>query len=394
LTTAGHETTASSAALSDFREKVRQWLSTVEIPADTPDLATRFTRLRDWQRVLYAAQLVAVWWPVQWGGRGLTPLHQLVLNEELCRVRAPQPIGLIGLDVVGPSIAKFGTDQQRALLPALLAGEQIWCQGFSEPDAGSDLASIRTSARREGDEFIVSGQKVWTSWGHYADLCALLVRTGGAPGRHGISYLIVDMRSPGITVRPIRQMTGESEFSEIFFDDVHVPVENLVGEVDDGWQIAMDTLSHERGTFALRRQVEITVAFNKCIDALGRSRAEGVPGPSERQIESVGRSCVALEVLNAQNRNTMLRMAKTQAPTALDSIDKLILNRVEQQVFRAMYEFLGPAGGTNADDSWGLDAATMTGEYLYSRAISIYGGTDQIQRNIVAERLLGLPKGA
>ncbi len=384
----------AAADLSAFRDEVRRWLSTAEIPADTPDLRARFWRLRDWQRALYGAQLVGIWWPREWGGRGLSPMHQLVLNEELCRMNAPQPIGLIGLEVVGPSIAQFGNDSQRALLPALLAGEQIWCQGFSEPDAGSDLASIRTSARREGDEYVVSGQKVWTSWGHFADLCALLVRTGGGPGRRGISYLIVDMRSAGITVRPIRQITGESEFSEIFFDEVRVPVENVVGEVDDGWRIAMDTLSHERGTFALRRHVEITVAFNKCIDAMRRHQGDGRRPPSDGEVESIGRSFVALAVLGAQNRSTMQRMTRSRVPTALDSIDKLVLNRVEQQVFRSLYEFLGPMGGTDSFDSWGLNATAVTADYLYSRAISIYGGTDQIQRNIVAERLLGLPKGA
>jgi alkylation response protein AidB-like acyl-CoA dehydrogenase len=382
----------TSEELQAYRLRVRAWLDTVEVPALTGDLETRFVRLRQWQRVLYAAGFMGVSWQQAWGGQGLTPLHQLVLNEELCRARAPQPIGLIGLDVVGPSIAKYGTVEQQALLPQLLAGDDIWCQGFSEPEAGSDLAAIQTTADLRGDHFVVSGQKTWTSWGHLADRCALLARGSEGLGRRGLLYLIVDLEAPGITRRPIRQMTGESEFCELFFDEVVVPVENLVGQVNQGWEIAMDTLSNERGSYALRRRAEISTAFDDAVDTLRACVADDLGSVPTRVLESVGGSTVALALLGARNRDTVRRMMRTPGPSPLDSVDKLVLTWTEQEVFRSLYELLGPSAMTNATTEWGLDAASITREYLYSRAASIYGGTEQIQRNIVAERLLGLPK--
>ncbi|HEY6789530.1 MAG TPA: acyl-CoA dehydrogenase family protein, partial [Trebonia sp.] len=377
--------------LQDYRLKARTWLGSVAIPAASGDLDDRFVRLRDWQRVMHGAGYVGVSWPRSWGGRGLTPLHQLVLNEELSRARAPQPIGLIGLDVVGPSIAKYGTSSQRELLPKLLAGEHIWCQGFSEAGAGSDLAAIATKATRDGEHFVISGSKIWTSWGHKADQCALLARTDGK-GYRGLTYLIVDMRTPGISVRPIRQMTGESEFCQIFFDDVVVPASNVVGQVGQGWEIAMDTLSHERGSYALRRRVEIGVSFDDAADAIAATARIDPGAVPVRLLEVLGRSVVALEVLSAQNRATAQRMMRAPGPSPLDSVDKLVLTWAEQRVFRSIYEFLGPAALTNTTTDLGLDAARVTGDYLYSRAASIYGGSKQIQLNIVAERLLGLPR--
>jgi alkylation response protein AidB-like acyl-CoA dehydrogenase len=377
--------------LQDYRLEARTWLGSVAIPTPAGGLEDRFVRLRDWQRVMHSAGYVGVSWPRSWGGQGLTPLHQLVLNEELSRVHAPQPIGLIGLDVVGPSIAKYGTQAQRQLLPLLLAGEHIWCQGFSEPGAGSDLAAISTRANRDGEHFVVSGTKIWTSWGHKADQCALLARTEGN-GHRGLTYLIVDMRTPGISVRPIRQMTGESEFCQIFFDDVVVPTSNVVGQVGQGWEIAMDTLSHERGSYALRRRVEIGVSFDDAADAIAASVGTNLDAVPARLLEALGRSVVALEVLSAQNRATAERMMRAPDPSPLDSVDKLVLTWAEQRVFRSIYEFLGPAALTEATTDLGLDAARVTGDYLYSRAASIYGGSQQIQLNIVAERLLGLPK--
>jgi alkylation response protein AidB-like acyl-CoA dehydrogenase len=386
--------TTEIPTLDEYRLTVRTWLGTVQIPAASGDLEDRFARLRNWQRVLHAAGYVGVSWPRSWGGSGLTPLHQLVLNEELSRARAPQAIGLIGLDVVGPSIAKYGTPAQRELLPALLAGDHIWCQGFSEPDAGSDLAAITTKATLDGEQFIISGTKTWTSWGHKADRCALLARTGSAGGHSGLTYFIVDMRSPGISARPIRQMTGESEFCQLFFDDVFVPAENVVGRVDQGWEIAMDTLSHERGSYAMRRRVEIGLAFDDGVDAIAAATASDLSRMPDRLLESLGASVVALEVLSAQNHATAERAMRARVPSPLDSVDKLILSWTEQQVMHSLYQFLGEAALTDATTSLGLDAARVTSDFLYSRAASIYGGSSQIQLNIVAERLLGLPKGS
>ena len=377
-------------SLDAFRTQVRDWVLSASIPAVADDLDLRFTQLRAWQRALYDAGLIGINWPPEWGGRGLSHRHQQVFSEELARVRAPQPIGLIGLDVVGPSIGRFGTPAQRAaLLPPLLSGEQIWCQGFSEPGAGSDLAAITTRATRAGDQFVVDGQKVWTSWAHFADWCALLVRTDPAGRRHrGLSYLLVDMHSPGITVSPLRQITGESEFGEVFFDGVRVPAGNLVGGPGQGWMIAMDTLSHERGTFGLRRHLEISAPFGDAIDALRRAQAPLPP----RLAETLGRARVAERVLRAQVIATLDRAAAHSEPSPLDSVDKLVLSWAEQEIFGAMRELLGPMLNDRASNAWGVRAMSAGRDYLYGRAASIYGGTRQIQRNIVADRLLGLPR--
>ncbi|HEY2717667.1 MAG TPA: acyl-CoA dehydrogenase family protein [Solirubrobacterales bacterium] len=382
------------AGLDEFRDYVVRWLSAQEIPGVAEDLDTRFAELRRWQGQLYEAGLIAIAWPREWGGQGLTVHHQLAFVEELTAFRAPQPIGLIGLDVVGPSIARYAAPQLRErLLGPLLSGEDIWCQGFSEPGAGSDLAALRTKAVREGDELVVSGQKTWTSWAHKADRCALLARTDADAERHrGIGYLVVDMDSPGVSVRPIEQMTGESEFGEVYFDEVRVPVGNLLGEPDQGWQIALDTLGHERGSFTIRRRVEISAPFDDAVAALAawaeRERAE-VP---DAICEAIGASRVALRALQAQTWATLRRIAEGDAPSALDSVDKLVLSEVEQTVFGALKDAVGPLVTVPDATAAGLEAGPTARNYMYGRAGSIYGGTAQIQRSIVGERLLGLPR--
>jgi alkylation response protein AidB-like acyl-CoA dehydrogenase len=362
--------------LDYFRHEVQTWLDSVEIPRIADNLDQRFTELRAWQHKLYDAGYVGLTWPAQWGGQGLSHRHQQVLGEELAAARAPQPIGLIGIDVVGPSIGTFGTPQQRAaLLPSLLSGEQIWCQGFSEPGAGSDLAAITTRAVRDGDEFVVNGQKVWTSWAHAADWCALLVRTHQDTVRHrGLSYLLVDMQSNGISVRPLRQMTGESEFGEVFFDQVRVPVANLIGEVGQGWAIAMDTLSHERSTFGLRRYLEISVPFWDVIDKLRTERAI----LSDRQLTTLGHARVAQEVLHAQVDATLERVADQAGPSPLDSVDKLVLSWAEQEIFGSLRKLIGPLLNDRESKPWSLDAGAIGRDYLYGRAASIYGGSSEI----------------
>jgi alkylation response protein AidB-like acyl-CoA dehydrogenase len=374
---------------------VRAWLLSAEIPSAAGDLDARFAALRVWQSVLHAAGLTGLTWPAAWGGHDLTYRHQYILNTELVLARAPQPIGLIGLDVVGPSIGIYGTPRQRQqLLPPLLSGEHIWCQGFSEPGAGSDLAAITTRARREDDgHLVVEGQKVWTSWAPFADWCALLVRTGAADARHrGLSYLLVDMRSPGITVRPLRQMTGESEFGEVFFDGVRVPAANLLGTDGQGWEIAMDTLSHERGTFGMRRQAEVSGQLWNAIDALRRRRPAEAELPA-RVVTAIGRALVADKVLRAQVSATVERADSGGGDPALDSVDKLILAENEQAIFGALRQVMGPLLNDLESSAWQIRAADVAHDYLYGRAASIYGGTSQIQRNIVSERMMGLPRG-
>lgn len=387
--------THETPSLEKYRESVRQWLTQADIPEVPLDLDGRFTVLRQWQKVLFDAGWVGISWSREAGGQGLTPLHQLVFSEELARAGAAQPIGLIGLDVVGPSIDGYGTPDQKAeLLPRLLSGEDIWCQGFSEPNAGSDLASLRTRARVEGDHFVVNGQKVWTSWAHKAQWCAVLARTDpDAPKHKGISYILVDMRSPGVTARPLVQMTGDEEFCEVFFEDVRVPVKNLVGELNSGWAIAQDTLGHERGSYTLRRRVEYEVAVDSAVAELRGHFATSGTMPSDRVLEQVGRAFAAVRGLEAQTRQTMARKMNNEGPSAYDSVDKLSLNEVEQLVFSSIADLLGPVRNVEDGAPFGLDAARWVKDHYYSRAASIYGGTSQVQRNIIAERLLGLPRG-
>jgi alkylation response protein AidB-like acyl-CoA dehydrogenase len=386
----------STTDLGAYRALARKWLASAEVPHVPLDLDERFAVLREWQRTLFDAGWIGIDWSREAGGQGLTPMHQLVFAEELARARAPMPIGLIGLDVVGPSIDHHGQSWQREeLLPALLSGEHIWCQGFSEPNAGSDLASLRTRAVIDGDDFVISGQKVWTSWAHKSQWCALLVRTD--PDAHknaGISYVLVDMSSPGITPRPLEQMTGDREFCEVFFDEVRVPRRNLVGELNQGWTVATHTLGIERAAYTVRRRVDYEVAFEEAVAAL---REGDLPGPEtalgRRVRVALGRAQIALRVLGAQTLQTVKRLDAGEVPTPEDSVDKLLLNGIEQTLYGSIAELLGPSRALSGSTPLGLEADRWVHDHLYSRSASIYGGTSQVQRNIISERLLGLPRG-
>ncbi|GGJ40772.1 acyl-CoA dehydrogenase family protein [Streptomyces brasiliensis] len=381
--------------LDAYRRQIRAWLAQATVPEVPLDLEGRFTVLRAWQKTLYEAGFVGISWSKAVGGQGLTPLHQLVFSEELARAGAPQPIGLIGVDVVGKSIETYGREWQREqLLPRLLSGDDIWCQGFSEPESGSDLASLRTRARIEGDEFVINGQKVWTSWAHKAQWCALLARTDAdAPKHRGISYILVDMSTPGVTARPLVQMTGDDEFCEVFFEDVRVPVGNLVGKLHEGWAIAQDTLSHERGSYTLRRRVEYEVAVEEAVRDLRDHVDETGTEPSDWVLEQLGRSYTAVRSLEALTRRTIERQLAGDIPSPLDSVDKLSLNEVEQLVYTSITNVLGPFRLAADGVAFGLDGPRWVKDHYYSRAASIYGGTSQIQKNIIGERLLGLPRG-
>src|SRR5215468_3051023 len=253
-----------------FRDEFRSWLAS-NVPNDwsrwrEKPLEESFSYLRAWQRRLHEGGWAAVSWPKEYGGRGATLMQQAIFWEEMARVEAPPMANALGLGLIGPTIIAYGTDaQKKRLIPKILSAEEIWCQGFSEPNAGSDLAALQTEARLDGDSYIVNGQKVWTSYGWVSDWCELVVRTDASVAKHkGLTVLLVDMKSAGIEVRPLRQMTGESEFNEIFFRDVHVPVENVLGQVNDGWNVAVSTLMHERGAFGAR----LTPLFKRNIDRL------------------------------------------------------------------------------------------------------------------------------
>ncbi|GAA2862926.1 acyl-CoA dehydrogenase family protein [Pseudonocardia halophobica] len=389
MTTRGPAAEGADVDVETFQEEARSWFASAAIPEVPEEYELRSPVLRDWHRTLYRAGYVGIQWPVEVGGRGLTAAHQLAFAAELVRARAPQPVGSIGLEVVGPTILKYGTATQRKrFVPPLLAGDEVWCQGFSEPDAGSDLASLRTAGVVDGDTLVVTGQKVWTSWATNADWCALLVRTDpDAPRHRGISYVLVDMRSPGVTVRPITLINGDAEFNELFFDEVRVPLANVLGGLNAGWKMAMDTLGWERAGYAIRRRLENEVTFTGLLDAV-RAR----PDRSERTNEVLGRLFVELRGFRALSSTTAHRLTTGDVPSPLDSVDKLLLARTEQHLTGTALDVQGAyrLARTSADGTDPLDAAKA---YLYGRAGSVYGGSAQIQRTIIAERLLGLPRG-
>jgi alkylation response protein AidB-like acyl-CoA dehydrogenase len=318
----------------------------------------------------------------------------------MARAGGPEIIGSIGLEVVGPSIIEFGTDEQKdRFVRPILSAEEIWCQGFSEPEAGSDLASLRTRAADNGDHFVLNGQKIWTSFAQYARWCAVLARTDkNAPPHKGISYLIVDLQSPGISVRPLELSTGDPEFGEVFFEDVRVPKENLLGPLNGGWGIAMHTLAHERGPYAMARQTLLSVMLERLVCEATTIRRDGATAIDVPELRSALASAkISLEVLKHQCRRSIGKALATGSAGFDSSIDKLLLGRTEQQLAQAALDVLGPYATLN-DPAWeqvtGVHTPGWHHTYLYGRAGSVYGGTAQIQKNIIAERILGLPRGA
>jgi alkylation response protein AidB-like acyl-CoA dehydrogenase len=383
--------------MEQYRARFRAWLATVPIPPDPADAEAAFAVGRRWQKQLYEGGWIAVDWPAAVGGQGLTPGHALAIYAELIAAGAPLPsTGFrINLEAVGPSIAKFGdAEQRRRLLPRLLSGDDVWCQGFSEPDAGSDLASLRTSASVEDGRFVLNGEKVWTTQAHHADYCAVLARTRprGDRKQDGISYLVVDLTSPGIEVRRIGQLTGEAEFNQLYFHDVEVPLDNLIGPLHEGWKVALETLGSERAKLVLHRGMQAEAAFQRGVRAIGRHfAAAGAPVPTET-VARIGGVAAVVAALTAHCRELSIRLGQDYAPSGRDSVDKLVLTEAEQQVWTLLHDCLGPYALIRGRTVLGLDSDRIIRDFLYSMSWPISGGTLQVQRNIVAERVLGLPR--
>jgi alkylation response protein AidB-like acyl-CoA dehydrogenase len=377
-----------------LRAEVRAFLREhCPAPEDIPHtLDERMAFLRDWQRRCYEAGYVGRAWPAEYGGGGRPPVEQIIVDEELAAAGAPEFPNIVGLDVIGPSLLAFGSDEQRArYVPAILSAEEVWCQGFSEPDAGSDLASLRAHAIERDGGFVVSGQKTWTSWGQYARWCGVLARTEPPETRHkGISFLIVDMEAPGVEVRPMIQITGHAEFSELFLDAVAVPQENLLGVRGQGWQIALHTLAHERGTAALPRQVKLRTWVDR-LAADARSRTIGGRPIADREDVQVaiGRALIGVEVLRHHASRTVGRFLSGEAVGPASSSVKLVMAEAEQLAAATALDVLGET--LLAPDA-GAENAHWYETYLFSRTATVLGGTQQIQRNIIADRILRLPQ--
>jgi len=368
-------------AEQSFREEIRAWLAPrLPLPPLPLDDIERRDHLTGWQRELYDAGLVAVSFPEPYGGRGLSPVFDAIVLEELGAVGAPSAFHY---GYVARVLLEYGSDEQRErfIRPAL-RGDERWCQGFSEPDAGSDLASIRTRAVRDGDEFVVTGQKVWTSRAHWADWCLLLVRTGAPDSRHrGLSCLILPTDCPGLTIRPFRELTGGLEFAELFLDDVRVPVTNVVGEVDGGWRVAMSTVAYERGPSDVGKIADLRARLHRLVHTM----VERGVSTDEPLALDLARAELALEVLAAHVQRSLRDRESGHADLNGTSVDKLLVSSTDQALARLEMIAAGADAVLGRNPRAGFD-------YLDSRAASIYGGTTQIQLNILADRVLGLPK--
>jgi alkylation response protein AidB-like acyl-CoA dehydrogenase len=382
-----------------LRAELRAWLERV-LPNLPPkphpeDWEGRRRRDTDWQRRLHDAGYAGFGWPAEYGGRPGPPTQQLVFLEETVRVGAPYVgVNFVGLLHAGPTLLAEATNEQRRRhLPAILRGEEVWCQGFSEPAAGSDLAGLRTRAVRDGDDFVITGQKVWTSFAQLADYCELLVRTDpDAPKHRGITWLILPMDTPGIEIRPLRTVLGSSEFSELFLDEVRVPVANRVGEENDGWRVAMVTFSFERGTAFVSEMLET----RRLLDELARlarraPRRSGTAWDDDGVRRDLGHLGAELDGLWALVRRNVSQAARDGVPGIGGSVLKLQYSELCQRLGDVALRVLGRAA-LSRDDVDGLPAGTYVNERLRTLALTIAAGSSQIQRNIVAERILGLPK--
>src|SRR3954454_4198809 len=378
-----------------LQDEVRSFLAQApQVGAALPRaLDDRMTVLREWQASCSAAGFVGRAWPSEFGGGGRPAAEQIVIDQELAAAGAPELVNVVGLDVLGPSLLRFGTDEQRRRhIPAILSADAIWCQGFSEPDAGSDLASLRTRAVEHDDHFVVSGQKTWVSWGQFARWCGVLARTDTDAARHrGISMLIVDMSSPGLEVRPMTQITGHAEFCELFLDDVVVAKESRLGGRGDGWKIAMQTLGHERGTAALPRQVKLRTWLDRAVRVSAERTLDGEALIDDPQAQiALARALIGIEVLRHHAYRTVGEFLNGGAVGPDSSSAKLLTAEAEQRLAATALEVLGPTlEHGEPDDRAENDFWYET--YLYSRAATVYGGTQQIQRDIIAGRVLGLP---
>ncbi len=380
-----------------FRRRVRAWLAT-NVPrrsrrdARLPE-GERIQRARAWQRRVHEAGLLALAWPREYGGQGADIVRQTIVNEEWVRARAPQLIGAMGIQMVGPTLIAHGTDaQRRRFLPRILTADEIWCQGYSEPDAGSDLASLRTRAERAGDHFVVNGRKIWTSNAQHADWMFCLVRTDPEAPRHrGISYLLIDMRSPGISVRPLIQMTGEAGFNEVVLDNVPVPRENLVGQLHDGWTVANATLFHERNMLASTMRTQ--QLFQRLVRRARRHQRGAGPASADPLVrQRLAGLAIRVETMRLEAYRQLTDAIRGQRPGIAASVNKLVSCELNHDIARAALEMLGDFAWLAKDDARAVDGGLWPLDFMFALGLIIGGGTAQIQKNIIAERGLGMPR--
>lgn len=379
-----------------LRDECRAWLREhlpweygQGLPPRFDDLADEVAFGREWQAKLASGRWVGVAWPEEYGGRDAGPVGHYIVTEELARARAPELVGRIGVNLVGPTLLARGTPEQQARwLPKILSAEELWCQLFSEPNAGSDLSSLTTRAAKVDGGWLLNGQKVWTSYAQFADWGVCLARTDpDAPKHRGISYLVVDMRDPGVEVRPLRQITDETDFNEVFFSDVFIPEDRIIGPEHEGWQVANQTLTHERGVNP--RQLMI---HTQLVEELLRLAAENGALDDHRTAQRLAEAYVEVQIFRLHNWRSISRTAKGEAPGPVGSINKVWWSEMSKRLHDTAMTVLGPAAplwrgaaGNPGDGQWQRS-------WLYYQASSIWAGTNEIQRNLIGERTLGLPR--
>lgn len=378
-----------------FRDDVRAWLKANmrrpwreewRDPHATEDSLVELRR--EWQRKLHKAGYLGMDWPPEWGGRGATPVEKSIFEAEMARADAPPILNFLGLSLLGPALIHHGTEEQRRrFIPPMLAADEIWCQGFSEPGAGSDLASLRMSATLDGDSFVLNGQKIWTTLGLWADWIFVLARTDPKDRYGGISFILCKLDTPGVTVRPLRQITGESEFGEVFFEDARVPRDNLVGKIGEGWRVAMTLLAYERGAGSLA----LAYRYGYDLERLAETCKE--LGRTDAAVrEKLGRLLVENEVMRANGIRMLANFADGRAPGAESSIEKIFWSEFDKRFRETALDILGPGAQLMRSSPEARTDVDWTREFLWSRAGTIYSGSSEIQRNIIAKRVLNLPQ--
>jgi len=382
-----------------FRRQVRTWLK-ANVPVRERDAQPmeqndpkRLRAMKDWQRKLYDAGYVAMGWPKEYGGQAADVVRQTIVNEELLVARAPGLIGMMGIQMVGPTLMRFGSEEQkRRYLPRILSAEEIWCQGYSEPGSGSDLASLKTRAELVGDEFIVNGQKVWTSNAQHADWMFCLVRTDPAAPKHkGISYILIDMKSPGINIRPLIQMTGDPGFNEVFFEDVRVPRTHLVAELNQGWQVANTTLAHERNMLGSTTRTQ--QMFNSLLRLAQSRERYGRPAADDPVIrQRLADLMIRVEAMKYHAFRQLTDTLKKRPPGIGASVNKLVSTELNHDIAALALEVMGSYGLLARHARHVVDRGTWPIEFMFTLGLVIGGGTSQIQKNIISERGLGMPK--
>ena len=370
-----------------FRDELRDWLKDNH-PGREPDGdEAGFDFRRDWQRKLYEAGWAGVSWPQEYGGRGATLVEQAIFNEEVTRAQAPQLANVLGLAMGGPTVIAHGTEEQKQrYLAPILSAEEIWCQGFSEPESGSDLASLKTRAVRDGDDWVVTGQKVWTTLAHQAKWCMLVARTDTEAAKHkGLTYFLMDMEQDAVQVRPLRQITGEAEFNELFIEEARIPDENIVGGEGNGWNVAITTLMHERATLAFGLQIAVKIALAELFAKARDTRANGGSAAEDDLVrDRLAQLYIESEVLRLNAYRGLTAIMRYGVPGPEGSLGKWHWAEVNMALTELAMDIAGPRAQLD-EDPW-------TYRFLRARANSIEGGTTEILKNIVAERVLGLPR--